>query len=250
MQTIPKFGKEDLVFLVKLSESSERFDDMFSYVSQYIEQGNEVTERERNLFSWALRKAIGKRRDIWRKLSEALETPIRETDPRVLGFVRDQLTAQIISRTSIALELITKYILPVSSSPDQRVYFTMLKADMERYNAEVSTGKDRERWVSISHSSYKDAGDIAVSRLKPTNPIRLSLMLNLSVFYYEIYNSAERACIVAKASCDDAVETGLFSKRRKNEDEDSQREAIEVYENIRSNLKRWTAHLVPHVSIP
>ena len=40
--------------------------------------------------------------------------------------------------------------------------------------------------------------DIALVELPPTHPIRLGLALNFSVFYYEILNSPERACHLAK----------------------------------------------------
>lgn len=40
--------------------------------------------------------------------------------------------------------------------------------------------------------------DIANTELAPTHPIRLGLALNFSVFYYEILNSPDRACNLAK----------------------------------------------------
>jgi len=43
--------------------------------------------------------------------------------------------------------------------------------------------------------------DIANAELAPTHPIRLGLALNFSVFYYEILNSPDRACNLAKQVC-------------------------------------------------
>ena len=49
-----------------------------------------------------------------------------------------------------------------------------------------------------SKRSYQEAFDIAKAKMQPTHPIRLGLALNFSVFYYEILNSPDRACHLAK----------------------------------------------------
>ena len=49
-----------------------------------------------------------------------------------------------------------------------------------------------------SQKAYQDAYDISKSKMQPTHPIRLGLALNFSVFYYEILNSPEKACQLAK----------------------------------------------------
>ena len=49
-----------------------------------------------------------------------------------------------------------------------------------------------------SQKSYQDAFDIAKAEMQPTHPIRLGLALNFSVFYYEILNSPDKACHLAK----------------------------------------------------
>lgn len=49
-----------------------------------------------------------------------------------------------------------------------------------------------------SQRSYQEAFEVARTKMQPTHPIRLGLALNFSVFYYEILNSPDRACHLAK----------------------------------------------------
>ncbi len=52
--------------------------------------------------------------------------------------------------------------------------------------------------VESSQKAYQDAFEISKKEMQPTHPIRLGLALNFSVFYYEILNSPENACHLAK----------------------------------------------------
>lgn len=52
--------------------------------------------------------------------------------------------------------------------------------------------------VEDSQKAYQDAFEISKAKMQPTHPIRLGLALNFSVFYYEILNSPDKACQLAK----------------------------------------------------
>lgn len=52
--------------------------------------------------------------------------------------------------------------------------------------------------VEESQKAYQEAFDISKSKMQPTHPIRLGLALNFSVFYFEILNSPDKACQLAK----------------------------------------------------
>ena len=52
--------------------------------------------------------------------------------------------------------------------------------------------------IDDSQKAYADAFEISKSKMQPTHPIRLGLALNFSVFYYEILNSPDKACQLAK----------------------------------------------------
>ena len=79
------------------------------------------------------------------------------------------------------------------------------KGDYHRYLAEFAMSDKRKDSADKSLEAYKSATDIAQTDLAPTHPIRLGLALNFSVFYYEILNSPDQACHLAKQAFDDAI---------------------------------------------
>ena len=83
--------------------------------------------------------------------------------------------------------------------------------------------------------SKQNATDVAQTELTPTHPIRLGLALNFSVFYYEILNSPDRACHLAKQAFDDAIaELDSLS-------EESYRDSTLIMQLLRDNLTLWTS---------
>ncbi len=87
-----------------------------------------------------------------------------------------------------------------------------------------------------AQDSYQRATHEAES-LKSTHPIRLGLALNYSVFYYEILNSPEIACKIAKKAFDNAIADldGL--------EEDEYRDSATIMQLLRDNLTLWTSDL-------
>ena len=82
---------------------------------------------------------------------------------------------------------------------------------------------------------WQNATDVAQTELTPTHPIRLGLALNFSVFYYEILNSPDRACHLAKQAFDDAIaELDSLS-------EESYRDSTLIMQLLRDNLTLWTS---------
>merc|ERR1712137_143625 len=76
-----------------------------------------------------------------------------------------------------------------------------------------------------------------MGELPPTHPIRLGLALNFSVFYYEILNSPDRACHLAKQAFDDAIaELDTLS-------EESYKDSTLIMQLLRDNLTLWTSDL-------
>ena len=69
----------------------------------------------------------------------------------------------------------------------------------------------------------------------PTNPIRLGLALNYSVFYYEIKNDSNKACELAKGAFDEAIESLETSS------EDAMKDSMLIMQLLRDNLTLWSS---------
>ena len=113
------------------------------------------------------------------------------------------------------LDALDKHLIPSAASGESKMFYHKMVGDYHRYLAEFAT---RDKWKDSADKSlqaYKAAlappiieSDVAVTELPPTQPIRLGLPLNFSVFYYEILNSPDRACHerhLAKQAFDDAI---------------------------------------------
>lgn len=61
--------REDRVFMAKLAEQAERYDEMLDSMKTVASYDTELTVEERNLLSVAYKNVIGVRRASWRIIS-------------------------------------------------------------------------------------------------------------------------------------------------------------------------------------
>ena len=99
----------------------------------------------------------------------------------------------------------------IVANKTNRCFSAYRKGDYHRYLAEFAMSDQRKTSADKSLEAYQSATEIAATELAPTHPIRLGLALNFSVFYYEILNSPDKACQMAKTSFDEAI-AGKSSK--------------------------------------
>ena len=77
------------------------------------------------------------------------------------------------------------------------------------------------------------AQETAQLLLRPIHPLKLSISLNLSVFYQEVLNDKNRAITIAKAAFDDAVQ--MLDRL----DEKNYKECTTLLQVLRDNLYLW-----------
>ncbi|KAJ2505422.1 14-3-3 protein, partial [Coemansia sp. RSA 2049] len=121
--------------------------------------------------------------------------------------------------------------------PESRIFYFKMEGDYYRYLAEFLQTSDRENASKSAEEAYNEATKIATEKLPSTHPIRLGLALNFSVFYYEIANSPEKACKLAKNAFDDAI------SELDNLSEESYKDSTLIMQLLRDNLTLWTSDL-------
>ncbi|GAB5580682.1 14-3-3 protein epsilon isoform X2 [Prionailurus iriomotensis] len=264
--------REDLVYQAKLAEQAERYDgikyffaaagkmlqdvlfssccsllvqvafhdEMVESMKKVAGMDVELTVEERNLLSVAYKNVIGARRASWRIISsieQKEENKGGEDKLKMIREYRQMVETELKLICCDILDVLDKHLIPAANTGESKVFYYKMKGDYHRYLAEFATGNDRKEAAENSLVAYKAASDIAMTELPPTHPIRLGLALNFSVFYYEILNSPDRACRLAKAAFDDAIaELDTLS-------EESYKDSTLIMQLLRDNLTLWTSDM-------
>ncbi|RVW56038.1 14-3-3 protein 7 [Vitis vinifera] len=232
--------REQQVYLARLAEQAERYDEMVEAMKKVAKLDVELTVEERNLVSVGYKNVIGARRASWRILSsieQKEETRGNEQNAKRIKDYRQRVEDELSKICNDILSVIDNHLIPSSSTGESTVFYYKMKGDYYRYLAEFKAGNDRKEAADQSLKAYEAATSTAASDLPPTHPIRLGLALNFSVFYYEILNSPERACHLAKQAFDEAI-AELDSLN-----EESYKDSTLIMQLLRDNLTLWTSDL-------
>eukprot|EP00158_Paraphelidium_tribonemae_P001277 Partr_v1_DN24195_c0_g1_i2_m70920 putative Tyrosine 3-monooxygenase tryptophan 5-monooxygenase activation protein len=200
----------------------------------------ELSVEERNLLSVAYKNVIGARRASWRIVSSIEQKEETKGNEKHVGKIKAykaKIEDELAKICDDILLVLDEHLIKSASLGESKVFYHKMKGDYYRYLAEFSSGDKRSEASEKSLSAYKAASDVAVTELPPTHPIRLGLALNFSVFYYEIMNSPDRACQLAKQAFDDAIaELDTLS-------EESYKDSTLIMQLLRDNLTLWTSDL-------
>ncbi|XP_071399806.1 14-3-3 protein zeta/delta-like [Centroberyx affinis] len=228
--------KTELIQKAKLAEQAERYDDMAASMKEVTEKGDELSNEERNLLSVAYKNVVGARRSAWRVISSiGQKTDGNDKKQQMVTEYREKVESELRQICQDVLQLLDKYLIENSTNAESKVFYLKMKGDYYRYLAEVAAGADKKDTIDQSQKAYQQAFDISMEKMDPTHPIRLGLALNFSVFYYEILNSPERACALAKQAFDEAIQE--LDKLN----EESYKDSTLIMQLLRDNLTLWTS---------
>ena len=231
--------REEHLYMAKITEQTERFEDMLDAMNKVVHANPDLTIEERNLLSVAYKNTIGSRRTAWRALSsiEKKEEQKGSKNIPLLRGYKSKIEQELNRYCKEILDLINDQLLKKAQNAEAKVFYNKMKGDYHRYISEYTTGDDNKNAGDNAHQAYKEATETAIDELKTTHPIRLGLALNYSVFYYEVRSDPKEACQLAKKAFDDAIAD------IDQIEEEQYKDATTIMQLIRDNLTLWTSEL-------
>jgi 14-3-3 protein epsilon len=231
--------KEELIYLARLSEQTERYFEMIEYVKLFVSKTQQdLSIEERNILSVAYKNFVGARRTSWRVLNSIEQKEDRknnQSNKTAAQVYKAELEAELSKYCNDVLNVIDRDLLPKAASAESRVFYHKMKGDYYRYVSEFAQGAQKAAATNNAETSYSTAYDLAKNELPPTHPTRLGLALNFSVFYYEIRNEQERACEMAKSAFDEAI------PELDNISEENYKDSTLILQLIKDNLTLWSS---------
>jgi len=139
MAAAPLTEREQKVYLAKLCEQAERYDEMGNYMREVGEMEEELNAEERNLLSVAYKNAVGYRRAAWRVVN-SLEQKERsrgnfDNAAAAEGY-KKKIEGELAKICDEILKLIRMSLLAKASTGEDKVFYLKMKGDYYRYKAE------------------------------------------------------------------------------------------------------------------
>jgi len=237
--------KASLIQKAKLAENAERYEDMAEAMKEVTKMVDEngLSKEERNLLSVAYKNIVGAKRSSWRVISSIEQKATDKVDKLAANY-REVIEKELTTVCHEVLDLLDNHLVANAEAnlqdkiPEEKevpVFYLKMKGDYFRYLAEVAHTDDKADVVEKANEAYKHAYEISKNHLERTNPIRLGLALNFSVFHYEIRQERTEACNMAKEAFDTAI--AELDKLG----ESSYKDSTLIMQLLRDNLTLWTS---------
>jgi 14-3-3 protein epsilon len=159
-----KHSREELLYLARLAEQCERYDEMVEYASEFAKAGgDELTLEERNILSVAFKNVVGTRRAAWRVLSsiEKKENNKGNTsNVEKVKHYKTQIEEELTRVCQDILVLLEQFLIPHTNSEEAQVFFYKMKGDYYRYIAEYAVAEKRNAAAQKALQSYQEAHEI------------------------------------------------------------------------------------------
>lgn len=212
-----------LIEYATLLDRAERHMDMIQCMKKHVlVSGGQISTEDRNLFAIAYKSMVSKHRDSIRKANSLNGSGL---DEECIDSIRKGALADLVAVSNDAIQVLDLHLLPNATDSEARVFYFKMRADYLRYAADAT----KDNATLLQANTWYDKAWEAAKVLPPTNPLRLGLALNLSVFKYEALGQHADGVALAQSALADVESEGR----------DASDEVESLGHLLRENLDMW-----------
>ena len=230
------YEQKDYLFLIKLFRTTENYNDMVKAMNKYIELNPKLSKDERKLLCDAYKNIISDKRNSLHILSNLSqkEDSKQQNKTKEISIIKEKIISELKTIFQEVHSIIDKYLLPNAQDNESKILYMKLKADFFRYHCEFAEGDEFEEISDKTRNLYKEALDLAEKDLPLYNEIRLGLVLNYSVFEYDIMDNKNGAYDMASKIYNDIMKIlDDVEKKRASEN-------LLLVQMIKENINNWS----------
>jgi hypothetical protein len=237
---------DDKLYLARICYMSDLSEEALKYIEEVIilKDGN-IEEEEKNLLFNSLKKLINFRRESWRTIN-ALESKEMKNKSSLLPRVTElktNLSEEIKTYVNKGLKIIDDKLLKNDTPDELKAMYFKIKGDYTRYIIEL-TPKDREEEYNILKDKvdeYYKTGLNLCESLSNLNTTKIGLILNYTVFLYEIVKDYKNAYIIAN----NTYQSITKSLNDDNYDSSLLKDLNKMLNILKENISKWADTVVP-----
>lgn len=242
-------NRDQALFMAKQAEQAERYEDMVAYMKRIItittsEAPDDLSVEERNLLSVGYKNMMSTRRTAFRTVQSLGDLNASNAEEKAFC---DQYNETVSKEVFALIDQVSNDVVKVytqahrdgksiANQEEVNVFFYKMEGDYNRYGAEITEGEQKQTYKDLASVAYQTASEVAKA-LPSTNPIRLGLALNFSVFHYEICEKKTEATELAK----DAFDTAIDHLDTLGDDE--YKDSTLIMQLLKDNLTLWNTDI-------
>ena len=233
------YTREEYIYLSKLYEKAQRYEDMTSSIIKFIELNPKLSKEERNILSAGYKDILLDKRENWRflNLMERKELKKKSKQATYIKEIKNHIEKEIKKIVEEIHNLIDKYLIINCEDKESKIFYLRLKADHYRYLCEISNEKELENNLNNAEKYYKEAYELANKDLPLINNERIGLSLNFALFYYEIKGDKKEGYKLAKNCFEESMKYLEEFEKSKSKD------AIMLIQLLKENLIFWSSEM-------
>ena len=219
--------------MARISLNSDRYYDSIQYLKESLHNKNNLNKNELDMLSESYKRILNSPRNAL----IIIDTEIFMASPEVSTAILEHRKVLIDELTLICQEVINfidKSLLTLSNDSYSIVFFNKLKGDYYRYLAEYILPKESaEIQANRAKSSYETALVSIGDEFQMSDPLYLGLILNYSIFQYEILGIKEEAIERSDSAFNEAV------RYLEDLEPNDYFEATKLLQLLRDNVNLW-----------